>query len=178
MVGEIMSKIVVVPAQIRAARAMLEWSQDDLAANSGVSLTTVRDVESQRRPLDTSAAAEILRALENAGVIFIAGAADAGPGVRLVAGRPQVIRPPSVMTMWDGLPFTVEWAGKAITVYVSREAMDDLGRFREGPPNAEYLKVFEKYRGNILDGVAKALAAGRASNKGLRLTGEDISALA
>jgi hypothetical protein len=71
----------------------------------------------------------------------------------------------------------VEWEGKAITVYVSREAMDDLGRFRESPLNAEYLKVFEKYRGNILDGVAKALAAGRASNKGLRLTGEDISAL-
>ena len=35
---------------------------------------------------------------------------------------------------------------------------------------------FEKYRGNILDGVAKALAAGRASDKGLRLVHADISA--
>jgi transcriptional regulator with XRE-family HTH domain len=113
-------KTIIVPAQIRAARAMLEWSQEDLAENSGVSLSTVRDVESQRRPLDTSAATEIHRALENAGLIFIPGAANAGPGVRLVAGRPQVIRPPTVMTMWDGLPFTVEWQGKAVTVYLSR----------------------------------------------------------
>jgi transcriptional regulator with XRE-family HTH domain len=172
-----MKKPIIVPAQIRAARAMLEWSQEDLAEKSGVSLSTVRDVESQRRPLDTAAAAEIHRALENAGLIFIPGAANAGPGVRLVAGRPQVIRPPTVMTMWDGLPFTVEWQGKAVTVYLSREALDDLGRFREARPNADYLKVFEKYRGGILDDVARALTAGKATDKGLRLTGAEISAL-
>jgi DNA-binding XRE family transcriptional regulator len=172
-----MKRQIIVPAQIRAARAMLEWSQEDLAEKSEVSLSTVRDVESQRRPLDTSAAAEIHRTLENAGVIFIPGSPDAGPGVRLVAGRPQVIRPPTVMTMWDGLPFAVEWQGKAVTVYVSQEAIDDLGRFRDKRPNADYLKVFEKYRGSILDGVAKALAAGRSTNKWLRLVGDDISAL-
>ncbi len=171
-----MQRQIIVPAQIRAARAMMEWSQEGLAEKSGVSLSTVRDVESQRRPLDTSAAAEIHLALENAGVIFIPGSADAGPGVRLVAGRPQVIRPPTVMTMWDGLPFTVEWQGKAVTVYVSREVIDDLGRFRDPRPNADYLKVFEKFRGSILDGVAKALAAGKATNKGLRLVHADISA--
>ncbi|MBV9482818.1 MAG: helix-turn-helix domain-containing protein, partial [Acidobacteria bacterium] len=42
-----MKKSIIVPAQIRAARAMLEWSQEELAENSGVSLSTVRDVESQ-----------------------------------------------------------------------------------------------------------------------------------
>ena len=171
-----MQRQIIVPAQIRAARAMMEWSQESLAEKSGVSLSTVRDVESQRRPLDTSAAAEIHLALENAGVIFIPGSTDAGPGVRLVAGRPQVIRPPTVMTMWDGLPFTVEWQGKAITVYVSREVIDDLGRFRDPRPNADYLKVFDKFRGSILDGVAKALAAGKATNKGLHLVHADISA--
>lgn len=171
-----MQRQIIVPAQIRAARAMMEWSQESLAEKSGVSLSTVRDVESQRRPLDTSAAAEIHLALENAGVIFIPGSPDAGPGVRLVAGRPQVIRPPTVMTMWDGLPFTVEWQGKAVIVYVSREVIDDLGRFRDARPNADYLKVFEKFRGSILDGVAKALAAGKATNKGLRLVHADISA--
>jgi transcriptional regulator with XRE-family HTH domain len=173
-----MEKPVIIPAQIRAGRALLEWSQEQLAEAAGVGLSTVRDVESERRPLDTSAAAEIRRALENENVIFVAGNPDAGPGVRFGAGRPNVIKLPTVMTMWDGLPFIVEWHGQAITVYVSREAMDDLGRFRENPPNAEYLKIFEKYRGSILDGVTKALAAGRATAKGhLRLVGEDISAL-
>ncbi|WP_194473480.1 hypothetical protein [Bradyrhizobium sp. CCBAU 51753] len=72
---------------------------------------------------------------------------------------------------------TVEWQGKAVTVHLSREALDDLGRFREARPNADYLKVFEKYRGGILDDVARALAAGKATEKGLRLTGADILAL-
>jgi hypothetical protein len=83
------------------------------------------------------------------------------------------------MTMWDGLPLVVEWQGKPITVFVTREAMDDLGEFRTSQPDAAYLKVYEKYRGSILDGVARALAAGRATAEGrLRLVGEDISALA
>jgi len=170
---------IIIPAQIRAARALLEWSQEELAGKAGVGLSTVRDVESQRRPLDTAAAAQICRALQNAGVIFVPGTATAGPGVRFIAGRPHVIRPPTVMTMWDGLPLVVEWEGKPITVFVTREAMDDLGGFSKSQPDVAYVKVFEKYRGSILDGVAKALAAGRATNKDrLRLTGEDISALA
>jgi transcriptional regulator with XRE-family HTH domain len=175
----VMNKEIIIPAQVRAARALLEWSQEQLADEAEVGLSTVREVESQRRPLDTAAAREICRALQNAGVIFVPGGDTEGPGVRFVAGRPHVIRLPTVMTMWDGLPFVVEWKGNAITVFIAREAMDDLGRFRKLQPDAAYLKVFEKYRGSILDGVTAALAAGRTNAEGrLRLGGEDISALA
>lgn len=174
-----MSYPVIIPAQVRAARALLEWSQEKLATEAGVGLSTVRDVESERRSLDTEAASAIRNALKNAGVVFIAGDRNAGPGVRLVAGRPHIIRPPTQMTMWDGLPFAVEWQGQAITVFVSPEAIDDLGRFTGTQKNAAYIQVFEKHRGSILDGVAKALAAGRANDKGqLRLLSEHISALA
>jgi transcriptional regulator with XRE-family HTH domain len=174
-----MNREIIVPAQVRAARALLEWSQEQLASEAEVGLSTVRDVESQRRPLDTAAAKEICRALQNAGVIFVPSTETEGPGVRFVAGRPHIIRPPTVMTMWDGLPFVVEWKGSAITVFVTREAMDDLGKFRKLQADAAYLKVFDKYRGSILDGVTTALAASRATSDGrLRLVGEDISALA
>lgn len=170
------SKQVIIPAQIRAARALLDWSQDELATAASVGVSTVRDVESERRPLDTLAASDICKALENGGILFVTGSPTEGPGVRLVTGRPNVIRSPTVMSMWDGMPFVVEWKGKAITVFVAREALDDLGDFRGGQPDAEYLKVFEKYRGSILDGVAKALAAGKATdNDRLRLTGDDIA---
>lgn len=169
---------IIVPAQIRAARALLEWSQEKLASEAGVGLSTVRDVESQRRQLDTAAATEICRTLKNAGVIFVSGNATAGPGVRFVAGRPHVIKPPTSMSLWDGLPLVMEWQGKPITVFISREALDDLGRFRGNEPNEAYLGVYEKYQGSILDGVAKALAAGRANEKGqLRLSGEYIAEL-
>jgi hypothetical protein len=91
-----------------------------------------------------------------AGVIFVPGEAKFGPGVRLVAGRPHVINPPTVMTEWDGLPFVVEWKGQAITVFVTREAMDDLGGFRKRQADDVYVKLYEKHRGGILDDVARA----------------------
>lgn len=169
---------IIIPAQIRAARALLEWSQEKLASEAGVGLSTVRDVESQRRQLETSAASEIVRTLQNEGVIFVSGNTEEGPGVRLVAGRPHIIKPPTVMSMWDGMPFAVEWRGQRITVFVSREALDDLGKFRAQQPDAAYLEVFNKFRGSILDGVAEALAAGNANEKGqLQLTGKFISEL-
>ena len=43
-------------------------------------------------------------------------------------------------------------------MFVTREAMDDLGRFHGQQSDAAYMKVYEKYRGSILDGVAQALA--------------------
>ena len=166
---------IIIPAQIRAARALLGLSQENLATKAGVGLSTVRDVESERRPLDTVAASEICRTLENDGVIFVSGTPTEGPGVRYVAGRPHVIKPPTTMSMWDGLPFVVEWQGKPITVFVHRDTLDDLGRFSGNQSNAEYLAVYEKFRGKILDGVAKALDGGCANDRGrLHLKWEHI----
>jgi transcriptional regulator with XRE-family HTH domain len=76
--------------QIRAARALLGWSQPTLAKASGVSLPTIVRMESQTGP-GRSAAANldaVQRALENAGVLFIAAdeASGTGPGVRLKQG--------------------------------------------------------------------------------------------
>jgi len=74
-------------AQIRAARALLGWSQPALAQASGLSLPTIVRMEGQQGP-GRSAAANVdavQRALEEAGVIFL-GAKElyqGGPGVRL-----------------------------------------------------------------------------------------------
>lgn len=77
-------------AQIKAARALLGWSQPRLASASGLSLPTIVRMEGQQGP-GRSAAANVdavQRALENAGIIFIAAeeAKGAGPGVRLKHG--------------------------------------------------------------------------------------------
>ena len=68
------------PPQVRAARALLGWGREKLAAGSGISRRSLERVEneegSQRR-----ATVEAIRAtLEAAGVEFITGDA---PGVRL-----------------------------------------------------------------------------------------------
>jgi transcriptional regulator with XRE-family HTH domain len=58
------------PEQIRAARSLLGWSQNDLAARAGVAVSTVADFErSQRSPVPNNALA-IRGALESAGIQF------------------------------------------------------------------------------------------------------------
>jgi transcriptional regulator with XRE-family HTH domain len=153
-------KSVVISAQIRAARALLNWSQERLAEEAGVGVTSIRDIESQRRPTDTGVMRQLHQAFENAGVKFISGAAEGGPGVRFVAGQAHLIRQPE-MTKWDGLHLSVEWKGQEIDILVAYEVVSDLGNFSGRQPNAAYVDVFRNHRGEILDATGAALAAGR-----------------
>jgi transcriptional regulator with XRE-family HTH domain len=70
------------PAQCRAARALLDWSQSKLAEAAGLGLSTVVDFERERRSISDSAKSEIEAALHAAGVIFVAENGE-GAGVRL-----------------------------------------------------------------------------------------------
>ena len=73
---------VVTVRQIKAARALLAWSQGALAEASGVSEPTVARLEAQDGDLGGRAGAKIVVALEAAGVIFLEENGE-GPGVRL-----------------------------------------------------------------------------------------------
>ncbi|WP_244425787.1 helix-turn-helix domain-containing protein [Rhizobium etli] len=69
----------ITPAQSRAARALLAWSQQDLATHAGVGTSTVADFErGQRTPIAQNAEA-IRGALEAAGIAFREGGAVIGP---------------------------------------------------------------------------------------------------
>jgi ribosome-binding protein aMBF1 (putative translation factor) len=70
--------------QIRAARAVLGWSAEDLARESSVSLRTIRRAEVSEVHANVTVANELAvrRALEVAGVEFI-NENGGGPGVRL-----------------------------------------------------------------------------------------------
>lgn len=72
-------------AQIRAARALVDWSGPQLASETGLSLPTIRRMESALGPGRSSAenVDAVQRALEKAGVIFISADAAGGPGVRV-----------------------------------------------------------------------------------------------
>jgi len=74
-------------AQIRAARALLDWSQKQLAEKSKLSVPTIKRMEGVMGP-DRSTEANVeavRRALENAGVVFLEpkSTKDGGAGVRL-----------------------------------------------------------------------------------------------
>ncbi len=71
------------PSQIRAARALVGWSQSELAEAVGVSTMTIKRAEGSGKPsVSVETEQQILRALEDQGVIFIAENGG-GPGVRL-----------------------------------------------------------------------------------------------
>ena len=70
------------PAQLRAARGLVGWSRPQLAMQSGVSLSTVKDFEDGRRQPYASSLVAITAALKTAGVVFV-DANGGGPGVRL-----------------------------------------------------------------------------------------------
>jgi transcriptional regulator with XRE-family HTH domain len=77
---------MITPAQLRAARALLDWTRDDLAEKSGVAAVTAIGFEHGRTDPKVSTLYKWKRALEAAGVRFIdADELGDGPGVRLRA---------------------------------------------------------------------------------------------
>jgi transcriptional regulator with XRE-family HTH domain len=77
---------MITPEQSRAARALLNWSQPQLALASGASVSTIRDFETGKREPIANNLRALRTALEAAGVEFIAENGG-GPGVRLRKGR-------------------------------------------------------------------------------------------
>lgn len=69
-------------AQCRAARGLISWSQQDLAAAARIGVVTVHQFEAGSSEPRHSTLDVIRRAFENAGVEFI-DENGGGPGVRL-----------------------------------------------------------------------------------------------
>ena len=71
-------------AQIRAARALLKWSAQDLASASALGVNTIRRAEVAEAEIALTAANSLAvrNALETAGIEFIEENGG-GPGVRL-----------------------------------------------------------------------------------------------
>jgi transcriptional regulator with XRE-family HTH domain len=165
----------VIPSQIRAGRALLDWSQEQLAEKAKVGLSTVRDYEKERRGGEVGGAKAIRLALEGHGVVFLSSEGDYGPGVRLVARMPNVLRRPAKLGRWDALMFSIEWRGREIEVFVSQEALDDIGHFHGICNEAEYIGLFDAHRGRILKAAAAAIDAGRVTpDRRVHLTSDDF----
>lgn len=70
------------PATCRAARALLDWTQDDLARAAGICRSTVREFEQGHHSLQSAKEEAIIGALSRAGVQLL-GSPLRGVGVRL-----------------------------------------------------------------------------------------------
>lgn len=76
---------MITPAQLRAARALLDWSQQELARRAGLGLSTVRDFEAGRRLPSVASLDAMHRVLNAAEIEFILDA-KGSEGVTLRRG--------------------------------------------------------------------------------------------
>jgi transcriptional regulator with XRE-family HTH domain len=119
----------ITAAQVRAARALLAWSQRDLASKAQVATSTVADFErGYRVPVQNSLDA-IREALEAAGVTLASGGATAGsislqaPGAKLVPGSPL---------RWVTATDLVQWGGTRVGQDIMPELISRLIRASAG----------------------------------------------
>ena len=85
--------MIIHAEQIRAARSLLGWSQDELAKRASVGQMTVKRFEAGAGPVSGTIGTlvRIQSALEHAGIQFIAADEFGSVGVRLVQ-KPKVVR--------------------------------------------------------------------------------------
>jgi transcriptional regulator with XRE-family HTH domain len=62
---------LICAAQVRAARAWLNWTQDDLAERSGVSLKSIARYEAERSVPFDKTLVRLRATFEEAGVMFL-----------------------------------------------------------------------------------------------------------
>nr|WP_306267852.1 helix-turn-helix transcriptional regulator [Pararhizobium sp. IMCC3301] len=79
---------MIIPQQIRMARAGLRWTIDDLSRKSGVGSSTIKRLESVDDIVSANISTlfRIEACLEAAGIEFI-GAPDDAPGIRIHPGK-------------------------------------------------------------------------------------------
>lgn len=154
-------------------------SQQKLAEAAGLSLSSVRDYENERRGGELGGLQAIRQALENEGVEFLPGGPESGPGVRLNTRVPTLLRRPTRLIN-SSLLIPAEWQGKEVSILVPREVLEDLGRVRadRSLSDAEYVALFERYRGAILTAAVTAIDEGRITpDQRVYVTTEDLPAL-
>ncbi len=165
----------ILPSQTRAARGLLDWSQEQLAKSSELGISTIKDFEAGRRDPSPENLSSMQRSLTKAGVVFLALDGDGGPGVRLACEMPRLIRRPSEVSFeTDNVIFKVKWRSEEIFVMLPDTVLDDLDRTNYYG-NAQFLGAFSKHEKLILQTTARALYSGRADAKNrLQLRSRDF----
>lgn len=76
------------PEQCRAARAWMDWTQQELAERASVSLSTVRDFEKGRHAPIANNIAAIRRVIENAGIQLVFDENETAVGISMLSSPP------------------------------------------------------------------------------------------
>jgi DNA-binding XRE family transcriptional regulator len=88
---------MMTPNQIRAARALLDWSQNDLGQRTGLSQAAIANIETAKHRPNESTHAAIMKAFSMAGIDFIDGGVRLRPeGMEIIEGPDITARMPTI----------------------------------------------------------------------------------
>ena len=147
-------------AQCRAGRALLNWSQDELAENAQVARTTVTEFESNfRTPIKQNLLA-IQSALEAAGVEFIS---ENGGGVGARFRDVELEYSRNVRTDIDKVMLPIRYRGNTYTLAIPHDVIDDMDRANY-KTDKEFGKALERRLPIYLRAAEEKIIAGTISD--------------
>ncbi len=149
--------MIISPATCRAARGLLDWSQERLAAAANVGLSTIKNFEAEKSTPTGNNILAIQTAFEKMGVEFLS---DGGVSSR---GEPVSFEPGQVHDH-SVYGFVGYWRGRTVDIWVPRETVDDAGALRTAS-EMERLDVFRRFRPEF-EAFAADILRGRATETG------------
>jgi transcriptional regulator with XRE-family HTH domain len=153
--------MLILPEQCRAARALIGWSQDQLAESSRVAKATIANFEAGNRTPYDRTLADVAVALEAAGVEFLPeGESGAGVRLKLAVARLEQRRVSKFDRVVD---LTVQYRNVSHKVRFSTDILDDLDRANHAT-DADFQQSFDKHQGKILLAVAVAVDNGTSGS--------------
>jgi transcriptional regulator with XRE-family HTH domain len=166
--------VPISPEQSRAARALLDWSQEDLEKHSRVAKKTIADFERGAQIPYPRTLREIEEALAVAGVIFIPENGG-GVGVRRRDAIPRLKRR-RTSQFYEEVSFVMSYRGLDFRVRLPAHILDDLDTV-DSKTETELDRSFIRHSNSILLRAAKAVDEGRVNNGELSLNRGDFTHL-
>lgn len=128
-------------SQCRAARALLDWTQDQLAENAQVARATVVDFERNARSPMRQNLVSIVSALEAAGVQFIP---ENGGGAGVRFRKVELEYSKTVRHNGDDLVLSVKYRGTPYSVVIPCDVIDAIDRTNDRTPE-ERIKAVQNH---------------------------------
>lgn len=139
------------PAQCRAARALLNWTQDELATRSQASVVTIRNFENEKSAPQRGTMVLLEQAFDRAGVEFIPENGK-GAGVRLKSRAIRLAHRKDVPhRKW--IAAAVDYRGRREVVFVHYGALAQVALGNLAPEvvfDRDVLSILETAR-NVID---------------------------
>jgi transcriptional regulator with XRE-family HTH domain len=155
---------IMTPEQCRAGRALLDWSQDELEAASGIAKKTIADFERGAQFPYRGTMTDLEAALEAGGVELIPENGG-GAGVRLRTAVARLVRK-RVSRFDRTATIVIAYRGREFQVRFSTDILDDVNRTNL-PTEAAMEDAADHLMNKILVRAAAAIDAGREAPRGM-----------